>query len=431
MKLSAEKAYIYAIVILMYFNSSLMWKTWLNIPGYVFKVGLLLACVLYVVLYKKIKLPKRWIGIVCSVVLYFIIYIIGTRYQIFNCISDLVMPIICFVTFSCVMIHNNKLNIFMNAFVNVTYIIAAVSLFFWLFGSVLNILPGQQTIQYYWGGEVLNSKTYFYLYFENEMQNQRLFGMQIPRNCSIFTEVPAYSSFLLYALGVELFGCEEKSIRKRVVLVTTILSTQSTKAIIMIVILFIVVFWTKYRKSKERFTKMIKVAVSVLILIAVAYFIYVLMMDKSTGASFIVRLDDVNAAIKTWKENPIWGAGYGNDSAIINNTTKSWLRQNDALSMGFFVLLAEGGIVLTLLYLSAFWAGAISCKKRNKLSEYLLFSMIVVGDLFVSNLVFSMPVLMLVSTCFSALACVNNKRKKEFEICEKSNDSVWNTTGSN
>ena len=113
-----------------------------------------------------------------------------------------------------------------------------------------------------------------------------------------------------------------------------------------------------------------------------------------------LRMDDIHAAIITWKNKPLFGVGYNNMQKIAMNFQVS--RSSDGLSMGLTALLAQGG-----LYLIGLYAAAMVCAIRS-VSQYrheiVIFCIMVLINLFISNSAFSSIMIAMLATAFSSFA---------------------------
>lgn len=409
MKISKWKLHAYITVLLLITNSPLMWKCFILIPDYIFKGFFLFWCLLGAFQLKS-SISNRFWEALLAIFFYLVFYIVGSRYDVGGCILNLLLTSIVLYAYSYMLIKSNKFHYLCEAFVNVLCVIASVSLFFWFFGSILDMLPFSAEIYYSWGNENNLSKTYLYLYFENYVQNQNLLGLTIPRNCGIFPEAPGYSEFLLFAIGIAWFAENWKINKKQLyLLIITLLSTQSTKAIVTLLVVFVVKFLIDNRKVKNLSMRGLKILCGIILAGVSLIVLYVIIQNKMGTASYIVRMDDFNAAIKTWQLNKIFGTGYENDISIIKNITTSWLRHNNGLTMGLAILLAEGGIVLLIYYLGAFIAGLKSKLIVEKKNQYLLFTLLFFLNLLASNTVFRMNTLLIINSAYAVYICGKDK----------------------
>ena len=413
MSVSWRKIHSYFLIILLLLNTSVMWKAIepFNLPDAIFKAIFLIWCSLGIFSGNgKFKYNKAWVNTVVCIVLYMAIYIVGSAYNYFSTFLNIMLSSIVLFTYCYTLLCNNEFEILCDAYINLLCIIAFITLFFWLFGSLLDILPGKIDIVYYWAEKYHLSKTYFYLYFENIDQNdQILLGLSIPRNCGIYTEAPGFSGSLLYAFGAEWFLKKNPDRKKLIILLATLLSTQSTKALVIVIVVFVVKYMIDNREVKSGAILVMKIFLSGILVAVSLYALYIIMQDKSSTGSFRIRIDDMHATIKTWKTHPLFGVGIYNTDPIIENF--QYKRNNNGLSMGFNVLLAEGGIWLTSYYIfSLFMALKNQIIKSNKIPFYL-FSLLIAMNLFISNVAFGMMMLLVINAGYAACAYRRDARK--------------------
>lgn len=424
MKISRWKLHSYITVFLLIANSPLMWKCFVSIPDYITKSLLLFWCVIALFIGGKYKAGNKYARVMLWIVVYLTVYIIGTHYDVGGSILNLLLTSLVFYSYSYIIQKKRKFELLVDAYINVFCVLGRISLFFWFFGSVLDFLPFGRTMFYFWGNETNLTKTYFFLYFENAVQNQNLLGLTIPRNCGIFPEAPGYSGLLLYAIGAAWFGKKKVDKTKIYLLLITLISTQSTKAIITLVVVFIAKFMIDNKDVKSSSVRFLKLLFSGVLVAIGAFVVYAVVLDKMGTASYIVRMDDMNAALKTWRANKLFGTGYENDLSIIANITTPWLRNNNGLAMGLAVLLAEGGVFLTLFYIIAFVVGLKSMADRYLRIRYLLFSLLIVLNLLASNEAFSMVMILLVVTGYASYA----SSRKHVTIADTKNTRAVSTT---
>jgi hypothetical protein len=184
------------------------------------------------------------------------------------------------------------------------------------------------------------------LYYES--QSIHFLGRDLVRNCGLFMEAPGFAVFLVYAAAVEILLRKKLRLLPCAILCVTALTTFSAKAILLVVLIcgfrYVIV------RSRTIIGQRFKLFLLPLVLVAVLFVALVLIADKMTSDSFYIRMDDLRACIKAWLTNPLFGTGYWNDEAVAPFFTYEG-RYNDGLSMGFMVILAQGGLFLLALYL--------------------------------------------------------------------------------
>ena len=249
-----------------------------------------------------------------------------------------------------VLLNDKAINI-LYKYENCMIIIIIVSLFMWFFASILHIISPSGYVYTSWTGkqELLKVPNYFYLYYEP--QTTSFLGMNIIRNCSIFTEAPMCSMSFTIGYMVELF-CKRKPKLTRIVLfIIGILTTFSMTGYAIVVISLTakyVLFGEK--KSLAKIIRAVFIPIS--ILIALYAVNHILNQRVGTGSGN-ARLDDFKAGFYAWKNSLLFGNGYSTMDII--KAHMSELRSND---MGFsnspMLILAYGGIYLSMPYIFSF-----------------------------------------------------------------------------
>lgn len=264
----------------------------------------------------------------------------------------------------------------LHKYCNVVTIIAVISLIFWIFASILNILKPSGTIYTTWSGSdtpkiVYN---YYYLYFETQKDN--FFGLisnRIWRNSAIFTEGPM-ASFVFSIAFTFSYLCEEKiNIKKCILLAISIITTTSTIGLTCLIMSIGLRFIFKKNKNKSQITLKVLFLpiVSIFSILILIYFVE----SKLGSSSGSIRLDDFVAGYRAWMDNPILGNGYGNASSY-KQYMSSFRNYNMGFSNSVMEILAYGGIYLFMPYFLATFVGVISLYKRKEyflLSFYIIF----------------------------------------------------------
>ena len=235
---------------------------------------------------------------------------------------------------------------FMEAYTNIMLVISALSLFFFVFSSLLGII---KPTGYYphtligWGRN--NYYDYYHLYCEGQVISA--LGYRGIRNISIFVEGPMLAYTLSIALYYELFF-RKKGFRKWAVItaILTIITSFSTTGYILVMLLL----YFKFRDVIRRY-KYFKLLMIPLLLVAVVYGVNYIITDKLANniGSTTIRIDDIWTCLKCFAGNVIKGVGYQNiDGLGIYRTIQ---RSNAGLSTGLGGILAYGGLVWGIWYL--------------------------------------------------------------------------------
>ena len=262
-------------------------------------------------------------------------------------------------------------------------------------------LNGHQVF-YQWANAIRKTFTYNYLYYET--QRDIVNGVTVIRNTGIFIESPGYTSYLVYALLIELIYKKNKNLTRITILVLTMLSSTSTKGFLFLLELTILMYYFS-KSGKGEIKQVIKIFGTIFLLIAVIYLAYVILLQKSATSSFLIRQDDLFSALNVWKEHILFGIGYGKTENIINNFTVS--RSNNGLSMGLTLLLAQGGLYMFFIYIFAFAAAYKSANRQAERNKILIVGIIALSDMFVSVVVYNTHIIFLITMAY-AYAINNN-----------------------
>lgn len=286
------------------------------------------------------------------------------------------MCLICLLCFAMREEHKQKMY---EALENIILVVAVVSLFFWVFGSLLGIIHSNGVEYTTWtisGTEVAINK-YYNLYFETQVQN--FFGLKIMRNSAIFTESPMSSFMFCYAMLVELFKKKQISYKKIALLIVAVMSTFSTTGyVIVIVALFIKYLFSK---THSKVTAVLRMAVIPVVLIGLVLFIEQLLQNKFESSSGSVRIDDFIAGFKAWMDHPLMGNGYSNSAAILQYMSTSRMN-NTGFSNSLLQILAYGGLYLLVPYVGAAVYGLYKIVRRRDWNEFAFVMIFIVMFIF-------------------------------------------------
>ena len=290
------------------------------------------------------KINYNYFKIILTTVLIYLVVCITNIFISFNSLSineilfyfviaPLMLILLMFKNF------NDQLVDFLNTFVKIILIFAIVSLIFWVFGSILKVVHPTNIVINNWNGG-LPTPSYFNLYFET--QGIHFFGTTIIRNSGIFAEAPMWSLMLSSAFIIqELFL--ENSIKRLSLLTLTILTTVSTTGIFVIGLLLIYRV-LMLKKSLFKYVSLITIPI-------VIYALLQVWEEKSDTISASIRFDDYLAGFLAWKENLFFGSGLVLGLKAIESNMNTLIRTNLGYSNSFFLILAQGGVILGIFYL--------------------------------------------------------------------------------
>ena len=240
----------------------------------------------------------------------------------------------------------------LHAFANVVLIIAAISLFFFLFGTIGNKIPPLTTYSFKeinWSNFDYNN--YYFLY--NDGQYTDIFGNYVLRNIGIFLEAPMYTLPLVLALYDFLFFRKSINWISIGILLFTMASTLSTTAYIFAALLLTIRFFEKIRNNT-----ILKVIIAPIFTLILLSFVTSILSDKlsTTNLSGVARLDDIQASVHSFMKHPFLGNGYNNARALDpfrTSYTKNIVRNSREAgqSTGLFAIMSNGGLVYLSIWI--------------------------------------------------------------------------------
>lgn len=279
-----------------------------------------------------------WI-FVCGLCLVFTLYS-NLRY-IFEAAAYLYLPIISALSFA-TFTSPADFQRFMNRFIKVMLIIASVSLFFWLFGSVLKLIPPDSTVVFEWGGN-RTGNSYFGLYFEPRWQQMLIPGYGIyQKNCGIFTETPMYcfllsNAYCFYRLR------KEQNIWVKVIFLVTIFSAVNITAITSVFV-FETIRWVMNSEIKSK-KDIFRIIVILCLSVVCVFGVVVLVETKLGTGSGHVRMDHLQSCIKAFISSFPFGRGI----VFGDNDIMGLGRYRQGMSMGVPYLFAQGGLGVVVI----------------------------------------------------------------------------------
>lgn len=329
-----------------------------------------------------------------------VVYLLTSSWQYeYSFKITLLRVILPFTVFYFYFLRPNSFYSFMEKYAEMVYLFAAISVVLYFFGSIMNILPPLWTA-YNWVGTTLSAKNYLHLMYE--CQNVIFFGTEFVRNCGIFCEAPSYAVPLLMALAYELFYSKKMSKKRIIVFLLTMVTTFSTKALVIAcvaVLLKVIVFSLDRSINLSRSQRTFKNLVKTIMPVAFAGVVVVAAMilnQKLDSNSFVDRMDNIQASLRAFFDSPLVGVGLGNERAITKYCL--YITQWQGLSMGATTLLAEGGLLLTYVYLLCF-VHAVMVKSNHL--ETFCFGFVFLLVLFSSNIPYFLFTIILIAAGYA------------------------------
>lgn len=319
------------------------------------------------------------------------VYIVFSRFNFTRYLLYYFLPIVLLTVYVGLVDEQSDIRSLFCKLSNIVCFLSVVSLVLFLFGTLLKLIPSMP-VAYSWAGTRQTTNTY--LHFLYESQDIVFLGHPFVRNCGIFAEAPGFAVFLVISTAVEVFLKEKLSIPRCCVLFITVVTTFSAKAIILAIISFALKYLIT---SSGSFTaKRFKLFFTPIVLAVGAVIVAVVFFDKAQSYSYLMRVDDLQASMRTFADNPIFGAGYVNDGAITDNF-RLLTRPNNGLSMGVVVLLAQGGLWLTLLNIVPA-VTMITRLNRDQKLRWACFLVVFWGLLFITNMPYGFITMFVLAT---------------------------------
>ncbi|MBR3268358.1 MAG: O-antigen ligase family protein [Oscillospiraceae bacterium] len=247
-------------------------------------------------------------------------------------------------------------------FANVMFIIASLSLFLFISGTILQIIPPTRSAKFLYDGDYVRANTYYNFQYEAQrVQGAGFFGIQY-RNCCFFIEAPMYNLMLCLAFAAEAGLRKKPRIVVLAVLAASILSTFSTTGILFLMAMIVLYLWNTGKAPIIRFLKIAMIPAAIGTAAYIAYYLIQTKQNTSAGGeSFSVRLDHLVACLKMFIHRPLLGYGFGNSDAFY-----AYTKYKQGFSIGLPAFLGFTGLPLFLLYLLPFINRVITSLRNNR-----------------------------------------------------------------
>lgn len=391
----------YLIVILAIMSTTFMWNylkgAFIPIRTYrylLFGIGVFLALITNEYHFKDLSM-------IVFTVCYLLVFIFFSQTNPFKYFSTLCLPLTAALLIVFVYCRQKQGRLLLASYVNIVLVVAAVSLLFYFFGSVLGLKIGAVNTVYYWANNPHFTTSYCYLYFHQPLQDQLYLGHHVIRNTGIFTEAPGYTLFLLNGLIIELFVKKSKTFWRIGLILITLLTTLSAMAILLGALAVLLALFQHLQEQGKLNLKIVIPSAVLLLVLGVI----VIHTRKSGGSSYSIRVDDLRIGLTVWSQHRVFGVGFGNESALIK--LFAFHRANNGLSMGLTTLMATGGLYLALYFLVPFFATLFAPTRR-----YLLpVSVLLLLEIVISNI--STNPVYLLAMAFLWFAVLNDFREPE------------------
>ena len=94
------------------------------------------------------------------------IYLVATRYNGVRFVLYYAIPLVLLVLYVGLKERQEGCIDLLYKLADIVTVLTVISLFCYLFGTLLNVLPGESTATYSWGGTVRTCPTYYHLFYE-------------------------------------------------------------------------------------------------------------------------------------------------------------------------------------------------------------------------------------------------------------------------
>ncbi len=360
------------------------------------------------------KLKKNTILFLLAYFIYIsIFFLLGVQDSRLSFLSSffVIFPLM-FLMFS--VFDKEQIQNLLKAYINVMFVIAFVSLVFYIGGSLLKLVEPNVSLNIDWGG-LQSIYGYHYLHFDS--QTTVIFDQVLLRNSSIFVEGPMFALHLILAMGFALFYKKNMFNKYTIVFGLSIISSLSLTG--MLISLFLILYrFLFYNKNKN--IRFLKIMVIFFVLIIGLFLFY----DKAETRSYNIRGDDFRAGYLAWKEHKIMGNGFMNNELAVSFMS-DFRSYNTGLSSSLVIVLVQGGIYLALFYLFPFVIGFLKYLLHGK-NLYLLELFLVQFSLIFMN-AYQYTSIMMVLLAFDyyfLLYSNKNEELKNFFLGDESHETI-------
>ncbi|MCD7777444.1 MAG: O-antigen ligase family protein [Clostridiales bacterium] len=284
----------------------------------------------------------------------------------------------CLIIYLTKQVKKNKILEIYRKTADIIFVMSFISAVVWFFRAIVPVLPLNTSISIEWGSTHIIEGVFGLFY---ECQVDDTFGLTFYRNTGIFCEAPMNSLIMSLALIYEMFFRNKISKIRVALLCLFIITTISSTGFIFILAAFVIKYW-EIMKNRTRRTKIIYFSIFIIMIPLLALFLNRLFDTKSDISSYMVRLVDYITGVYAFKENPVFGVGYNNITALY--VYKSVLMAqydintfNTGFSNSITGILGQGGIILTAVYFFPFIQLIVNAKKYKNIN-YRYFSILLI-----------------------------------------------------
>lgn len=324
-KLNLLTVYLYFICFLIIFSSgAILDEKYFNISQLV----LIVACIPFIFLLKGIN-RNAFTLFVCVVPIYILINLFTSSETIINYLLYWIKFFMLFIFVNYIV--QEKTDLFMIMY-KIIIVLCLYSVATYLFFDIYHAVP--------YSVEEINGKIYkVYLGIHYHGQDVLWFSGWVARNNSIFWEPGVFQIYIGFALFYQLFINKKIKISHLTILFISMYTTYSTTGFILT--LSLLFLWTMKGKPKNVFSALWRIVILPTMFICglvVGSNIYEQKVNNGTE-SYDLRQQDLNAGYETFKEKPLVGWGF------LNNTGYEAKTGEITNSNGFISMLFQLGFL--------------------------------------------------------------------------------------
>lgn len=231
---------------------------------------------------------------------------------------------------------------------NIVVLLSIISLIGW-FLSMAGV-PTNLSIVVKWG-YIRPVHSYFGLDFFPQ-DPVHFLGLMLPRNTSIFVEAPMFAYVLIIGIAIRKYFVENRNKFITFVLWFTVISTTSTTALIMLIVIYCINYLILSPQLNSNKALKYIISIGLIISFVVVTIFLIESKQQSMAGSFDLRADDVTAGIDAWKQHLIIGNGFNSNNVIQQfMNSNRWIQETTGYSTGIFLVLAWGGLYLFAMYI--------------------------------------------------------------------------------
>lgn len=331
------------------------------------------------VTYRSIK-TSNFIRGTLSVVMtaiYLFVYLAFNPYHLKSVLELIIIILLMILFVNCICSSQNIPTILVK-YKQLIVLIAMVSLFFWIFGSLLGTISPKSISLTSWTGTDFYSpvSNYWNIYFETQKSNlSGILPITFIRNSALFTEAPMASLNFIIALAIDLLVEKNDLSWKSYILIFAIISTISVTGYLLLMGIFIARFIIQ--KSDSMVSRIIRILIFPILIVILIFAMNLLVSQKISGVSGTIRLNDFEVGYRAWKQHFIFGAGIGNLESL-----QSFMGYERSFNTGYsnspMQILAQGGLYIGLIYFYSFFQSLLLAIKNKNYYQFSFYVVLIV-----------------------------------------------------